>query len=161
MPDRSKCHAPEFKRKAVQPCRSKGTSYAAVARELGCDPGSLSDWVRAADGSGCVHHSDHGAQYVSVLPSKTTRENGIRPSMGAARSPWDNAAMESLMGTVESEGVHARVYDGRERAELDPFERIECVYNRVRIHSALGYVGPTDFEKANWPEEEKSRPMAE
>jgi transposase InsO family protein len=117
--------------------------------------------ARRGPAEGRARHSDHGAQCVSVLLSKTMRENGIMPSMGAVRSPWDNAAMESLMGAVESEGVHARARDGRGRAELDPLERIERACNRVRIHSALGYVSPADFEKANWPEEEKSRPMAE
>lgn len=102
-----------------------------------------------------------GAQYVSVLLSRTMREHGIRPSMGAVRSPWDNAAMESLMGTIKSEAVHARVYDSREEAELDLFEYIECIYNRVRIHSALGYMSPVEFEKANWPKEGKCRLQAE
>ena len=73
----------------------------------------------------------------------------------------DNAAMESLMGIIKSEGVHARVYDSRERAEFDLFEYIECIYNRVRIHSALGYMSPAEFEKANWPKEEESRLQAE
>lgn len=49
----------------------------------------------------------------------------------------------------------------REQAELDPLERIERGCNRVRIHSAPGCASPADFEKANRPEEEKSRPMAE
>ena len=49
----------------------------------------------------------------------------------------------------------------REQAELDPLEYIERGCNRARIHSALGYVSPADFEKANWSDEEKSRPMAE
>ena len=57
---------------------------------------------------GYVHHSDHGSQYVSLLPSKTMREHGVRPSMGSISSPWDNAAMESLMGIVKSKCVHAR-----------------------------------------------------
>lgn len=45
---------------------------------------------------GCVHHSDHGSQHVSLLLSKTMREHGVRPSMGSKSSPWDNATMESL-----------------------------------------------------------------
>lgn len=57
---------------------------------------------------GCMHHSDYRAQYVSLPPSKTVRERGVRPSMGSISSPWDNAAMESLMGIVKSECVHAR-----------------------------------------------------
>lgn len=103
---------------------------------------------------GCVHHSDHGAQYVSLQLSKTMREAGIRPSMGSISSPWDNAAMESLMGLVKAECVHARTYDTREQAALDIFEYIEVVYNGRRIHSALGYMSPAEFEKANWPKED-------
>lgn len=57
---------------------------------------------------GCMHHSDYRVQYVSLPPSKTVRERGVRPSMGSISSPWDNAAMESLMGIVKSECVHAR-----------------------------------------------------
>lgn len=95
---------------------------------------------------GCVHHSDHGSQYVSLLLSKTMRDNGIRPSMGSISSPWDNAAMESLMGIVKAECVHAQTYATREEAALDLFEYIEVVYNRARIHSALGYLSPTEFE---------------
>ena len=71
--------------------------------------------------------------------------------------PWDNAAMESPMGIVESEC--ARTYATREEAALDLFEYIEVVYNRARIHSALGYLSPAEFEKANWPAED-SRPKA-
>lgn len=117
--------------------------------------------ARRGPAEGCVHHSDHGAQHVSVLLSKTIGGNGIRPSMGAVRSPWDNAATESLMGTIKSEGVHAKACDSRERAELDLLERIEYACNRVRINSALVCVSPADFEEANWSEEEKSRLQAE
>ena len=102
---------------------------------------------------GCVRHSDHGSQYVSLLLSKTMRDNGIRPSMGSISSPWDNAAMESLMGIVKSECVHARTYATREEAALDLFEHIEVIYNRARMYSALGYLRPAEFEEANWPKE--------
>ncbi|MCF6412911.1 IS3 family transposase [Collinsella tanakaei] len=95
---------------------------------------------------GCVHHSDHGSQYVSLLLGKTMREAGIRPSMGSVSSPWDNAAMESLMGLIKSECVHARTFETREQAALEIFEYIECFYNRVRIHSALGHLSPEEFE---------------
>lgn len=108
---------------------------------------------------GCVHHSDHGSQYVSLLLSKTMRERGVRPSMGSISSLWDNAAMESPMGIVKSERVHAQTYAAREEAALDLFEYIEVVYNRARIHSALGYLSPAEFEKANWPDNE-GRPKA-
>lgn len=100
---------------------------------------------------GCVHHSDHGSQYVSLLLSNTMRDNGIRPSMGSISSPWDNAAMESLMGIVKSECVHAQTYATREEAALNLFEYIEVACNKARIHSALGYLSPAEFEEANWP----------
>ena len=115
--------------------------------------------ARRNNPKGCVHHSGHGARYASLPPSKTVRERGARPSMGSISSPWDNAAMESLMGIVKSECVHDRTYATREEAALDLFEYIEVVYNRARIHSALGYLSPAEFEEANWPDE-KGRPKA-
>ena len=69
--------------------------------------------------------------------------------MGAISSPWDDAAMESLMGLVRAECVHARTFESREQAALEIFEYIECFYNRVRTHSALGYLSPEEFEARN------------
>ena len=99
--------------------------------------------------AGCTRHSDHGPQYVSLRLGRTMRDNGIRPSMGAISSPWDNAAMESLMGLVKAECVHARTFESREQAALEIFEYIECLYDRVRTHSALGYLSPEEFEARN------------
>ena len=95
---------------------------------------------------GCVHHSDHGSRYTSLLLGKTMRAAGIRPSMGPVSSPWDNAAMESPMGLIKAECVHARTFETREQAALEIFDYIECFYNRVRIHSALGNLSPEEFE---------------
>lgn len=106
--------------------------------------------------AGCIHHSDHGAQYVSLLLGKTMREGGIRPSMGSISSPWDNAVTESLMGVIKSECVHARTYATREQAALDIFDYIERFYNRLRIHSALGWLSPAEFE-AMHGEESRSK----
>ncbi len=108
---------------------------------------------------GCVHHSDHGSQCVSLQLGRTMRDAGIRPSMGSISSPWDNAAMESLMGLVKAECVHARTFETRDRAALEIFDYIETFYNRKRIHSALGYLSPEEFERANRPEGDR-RPMA-
>lgn len=102
---------------------------------------------------GCVHHSDHGSQYVSLLLGKTMREAGVRPSMGSISSPWDNAAMESLMGLIKAECVHARTFETRERAALEIFDYIECFYNRTRIHSALGNLSPDEFESRHAEED--------
>ena len=102
--------------------------------------------------AGCVHHSDHGSQYVSLLLGKTMREAGVRPSMGAISSPWDNAATESPTGLVKAECVHARTFETRERAALEIFDYIEAFYNRVRIHSAPGNLSPEEFEARHMEE---------
>lgn len=86
---------------------------------------------------------------------KTMREAGIEPSMGSISSPWDNAAMESLMGVIKAECVHARTFESRERAALEIFEYIECFYNGARTHSALGYLSPEEFERADRPEDDR------
>lgn len=104
--------------------------------------------ARRGPKDGCLHHSDHGSVYASLLLGKTMRDHGIRPSMGSVDSPWDNAPTESLMGTIKCECVHARTYDDREQAALDIFEYIECFYNRLRLHSSLGYMSPEEFEEA-------------
>mgnify|MGYP000110916258 CR=1 FL=1 len=80
--------------------------------------------------------------------------------MGAVSSPWENAATGSLMGLVKAECVHARSFESREQAALEIFDYIECLYNRVRTHSAPGYLSPEEFERVNWPEEEGRREAA-
>ena len=102
--------------------------------------------VRRRPPGGCIHHSDHGSRYVSLLIGKTMREAGIRPSMGSIASPWDDAAMGSLMGLVKAECVHARTFETRDQAASEIFGCIGCSCNRVRIHSALGHLSPEEFE---------------
>lgn len=99
--------------------------------------------------AGRIHRSVRGSRYVSPRPGRTMGENGISPSMGAISSPRDNAAMESPMGLVKAECVHARTFESREQAALEIFEYIECFYDRVRTHSALGYLSPEEFEARN------------
>ena len=94
--------------------------------------------VRRRPPGGCIHHSDHGSQYVSLPIGKTMREAGIGPSTGSIASPWDNAAMESPTGPVEAGCAHARTFETRDQAALEMFDYIECSCNRARIHSALG-----------------------
>ena len=86
---------------------------------------------------------------MSLRLGRTMGEDGIRPSMGVISPPWDNAAMESPMGLVKAERVHARTFESREQAALEIVEYIECLYDRVRTHSALGYLSPEEFEARN------------
>lgn len=87
------------------------------------------------------------------------RGAGTAPSMGSISSPWDDAAMESLMGPIKAERVHARTFGTRGQAALEIFDYTECLYNRERTLSAPGYLGPEEFERANRPGKGR-RPMA-
>ena len=102
--------------------------------------------TRRRPSSGLIHHSDHGSQHRSLLLGKTMREHGMRPSMGSVASPWDNAPTESFMGILKRERAHRRTFETREQAQLEMFEYIETFYNRPRMHSALGFMSPMEFE---------------
>ena len=102
--------------------------------------------ARRRPGKGCVHHGDHGGRYASLLIGRTMREAGIGPSTGSIASPWDDAAMESLMGPIKAERVHAGTFEAREQASLGIFGCIEAFCNRARIHSAPGNLSPAELE---------------
>lgn len=102
--------------------------------------------ARRRPGKGRVHHGDHGGRYASLLPGGTVRDAGVEPSMGPISSPWGNAAMESLMGPIKAECVHAGTFEAREQASLEIFGYIEAFCNRVGIHSAPGNLSPAELE---------------
>jgi putative transposase len=95
---------------------------------------------------GLVHHSDRGVQYASRAYREQLAAHGVRGSMSRSGNPYDNAYVESFMKTLKHEEIFARDYatmqDVRER--LPRF--LEDVYNRRRLHSALGYRPPEEFE---------------
>ena len=93
-----------------------------------------------------ISHSDHGSQYRSLLLGKTMKEFGIEPSMGSVASLRDNSPAESIMSAIKKECVHSRIFDTREQAQIEIFEYIESFYNRLRLHSSLGYLSPYEFE---------------
>lgn len=95
---------------------------------------------------GLVHHSDRGSQYASNDYAGLLKEHGIQISMSRKGNPWDNAACESFMKTLKYEEVLRNEYRDLAEARTSIPEFLEKVYNRKRLHSALGYVPPAEFE---------------
>ncbi len=95
---------------------------------------------------GLVHHSDRGVQYASHQYVALLGEHGITPSMSRAGNPYDNAYCESFMKTLKQEEIYTREYRDRAALEAHIGEFLEQYYNRQRLHSALGYRPPEEFE---------------
>lgn len=98
--------------------------------------------------AGLLAHSDRGSQYASDDYQRLLKLHGIRCSMSRKGNCWDNAPMESFFATLKKELIHLEQYETREEARQSLFEYIELFYNRVRRHSALGFVSPAEFEQA-------------
>jgi transposase InsO family protein len=96
---------------------------------------------------GLVHHSDRGIQYASRVYTDLLREHQIQISMSRQGNPWDNAACESFLKTLKYEEVYRTEYRDLAEAYASIGEFIERVYNQKRLHSALGYVPPAEFEQ--------------
>ena len=95
---------------------------------------------------GLVHHSDRGSQYASNDYTDLLKANGIDISMSRKGNPWDNAACESFMKTLKYEEVLRNEYRDLAEARASIPEFLEKVYNQKRLHSALGYLPPVEFE---------------
>jgi putative transposase len=100
---------------------------------------------RPAPGS-LIHHSDRGVQYACGDYAAVLEEHGIQPSMSRVGNPYDNARAESFMKTLKQEEVDGRSYRDIHQARNDIGAFIEEVYNRQRLHSALAYQSPAEFE---------------
>lgn len=101
---------------------------------------------RRQPAAGCLHHSDRGCQYASDTYRQMLKTYGMEPSMSRAGHCYDNAVMESFWGTLKSELIHRHRFTTRAQARQAIFEYVEVFYNRQRLHSALGYRSPADFE---------------
>lgn len=97
---------------------------------------------------GLVHHSDRGVQYAAHAYTDLLVEHGIRISMSRRGNPYDNAQAERFMKTLKYEEVHVNDYETLEEARASIGHFLEAVYNQKRLHSALGYCPPAEFEAA-------------
>lgn len=101
---------------------------------------------RRRPGTGLVHHSDHGSQYVSLAMGEHLREAGIDVSMGSKGSALDNAVVESFFSTLKRELVDRYSWPTKADLRVAIFEWIEVFYNRARLHTTLGNYTPEEFE---------------
>jgi putative transposase len=101
---------------------------------------------------GAVFHSDKGAQYTSAELAAFCAAHGVRPSTGRTGVCWDNAAAESFFAALKNEMYYRHTFTSRARARFAVAEYIEVFYNRIRLHSTLGYRTPfealTDHQAA-------------
>ena len=95
---------------------------------------------------GLVHHSDRGSQYASNDYTDLLKAKGIQISMSRKGNPWDNAACESFMKTLKYEEVYRNEYRDLTDARSEIGAFLEKIYNHKRLHSALGYLPPAEFE---------------
>ena len=98
--------------------------------------------------AGCLHHSDRGVQYACDDYVQLLQAAGLRISMSRRGNPFDNAQAESFFKTLKHEEVNLTEYRNLEEAVASIGRFIEQVYNRERLHSALGYLSPVEFEQA-------------
>jgi putative transposase len=99
--------------------------------------------------TGLIHHSDRGCQYASADYRTFLSSHGLEPSMSRAGNCYDNAAMESFWSTLKLELVYRQQFATRTQAQLAIFDYIATFYNPKRLHSALDYNTPVDFENKN------------
>src|ERR1700704_3431457 len=98
---------------------------------------------------GLVHHSDRGVQYASGDYVQLLRKHQMIPSMSRPANPYDNASCESFIKTLKREEIYANQYENLEHLRANIEEFIDQYYNRQRLHSALGYRSPEEFEQTS------------
>ncbi len=95
---------------------------------------------------GLVHHTDQGVQYACTAYIEKLQSHGIQPSQSRPGCPYDNAMAESFMKTLKQEEIYASQYRDIDHLSSAMTEFIETVYNKTRLHSALGYRPPEEYE---------------
>jgi len=97
--------------------------------------------------AGLIHHSDRGVQYACGEYTQLLTDRGIQISMSRKGNPYDNARAESFMKTLKHEEVHRVEYCSLAEARRGIRHFLERTYNRKRLHSAIGYKPPAEFDK--------------
>jgi putative transposase len=106
---------------------------------------------RRRPGEGLLAHSDRGSQYASEHYRRLLTAHEITCSMSGVAQCWDNAPVESFFASLKRELVHHENYTTRQQAKASIFEYLEAFYNRVRLHSSLGFLSPEQFERRHNP----------
>jgi len=106
---------------------------------------------------GLVHHSDRGEQYACDDYIQVLRDHQMMPSMSRPGNPYDNASCESFMKTLKREEIYANDYRSLEQLAESIGEFMEHYYNRRRLHSALGYRPPEEFEEESGQQNAEAR----
>ena len=101
--------------------------------------------------TGLIFHSDRGSQYASNAYREELEKHGILSSMSRKGDPYDNAVAENFFSCLKCELIHLTRFATRRKAENAIFHYIECFYNPVRPHSALGWISPNDFAREVLP----------
>ena len=97
--------------------------------------------------TGLVHHSDRGVQYAHSEYLRTLRKHGVIPSVSRLGRPYDNGNCERFFRTLKQEEINTKEYKDLEDLRLHVAEFIDRYYNQKRLHSALGYLPPAEFER--------------
>jgi putative transposase len=109
---------------------------------------------------GLVHHSDRGLRYARGEYVAILEKHEIVSSMSRPANPYDNASCESFIKTLKREEIYANKYDNLQHLQANMEEFIEQYYNRQRLHSALGYRSPKEFERESSRENSAQSPAA-
>jgi transposase InsO family protein len=128
--------------------RVVGWSMAArMPAKLVCDALAMA-YFRRRPRPGLIAHSDRGSQYASDAYRRDLAKYRMRQSMSRKGNVWDNAPMESFFKTLKVERVYGQLYETRDQARSDIVNWMEGFYNRKRMHSALGYRSPIQYEQS-------------